>query len=33
MIETNGITKKFDDITAVDHVTTSIRDRSVFGLI
>ncbi len=33
MIETIDITKQFDNIRAVDRVTATIRDGSVFGLI
>lgn len=33
MIETSGLTKRFDDILAVDHISAKIRDGSVFGLI
>ena len=33
MIETRNLTKRFDDITAVDHVSADIREGSVFGLI
>lgn len=33
MIELNNLTKHFDDITAVDHVSVSIKDNEVFGLI
>ena len=33
MIETRNLTKRFGDITAVDHVSADIRDGSVFGLI
>ena len=33
MIETKGLTKRFDDILAVDHISAKIRDGSVFGLI
>ena len=33
MIETSGLTKRFDDIVAVDHISAKIRDGSVFGLI
>ncbi len=33
MIEAVNLTKKFDDIVAVDHVNASIRDGYVFGLI
>ena len=33
MIETNGLTKRLDDILAVDHISAKIRDGSVFGLI
>ncbi len=33
MIETKGLTKKFGDIVAVDHVDATIKDGSVFGLI
>ena len=33
MIETSGLTKQFDDILAVDHISAKIRDGSVFGLI
>ena len=33
MIETKGLTKRFGDIVAVDHIDATIRDGSVFGLI
>ena len=33
MIKTIGVTKRFDDIAAVDHIDADIRDGSVFGLI
>lgn len=33
MIETVNLTKRFDDIVAVDHVNAVIRDGSVFGLV
>ncbi len=33
MIEAAGVTKRFDDIVAVDHINAVIRDGSVFGLI
>lgn len=33
MIEAKNLTKRFDQITAVDHITATIRDGSVFGLI
>ncbi len=33
MIEAVNLTKKFDDIVAVDHVNATIRDGNVFGLI
>jgi ABC-2 type transport system ATP-binding protein len=33
MIKAENLTKKFDDIVAVDHVSAQIRDGSVFGLI
>ncbi len=33
MIEAAGVTKRFDDIVAVDHISATIRDGSVFGLI
>ena len=33
MIEAVNLTKRFDDITAVDHINAEIRDGSVFGLI
>lgn len=33
MIEAVNLTKKFDGITAVDHVNATIREGSVFGLI
>lgn len=33
MIEAIGLTKRFDEITAVDHVDAIIREGSVFGLI
>ena len=33
MITATEATKRFDDITAVDHINATIRDGSVFGLI
>ncbi|MCB7319511.1 ABC transporter ATP-binding protein [Lacrimispora sp. 210928-DFI.3.58] len=33
MIEAVNLTKRFDDILAVDHINATIRDGSVFGLI
>lgn len=33
MIEAVNLTKKFDQITAVDHINASIKEGSVFGLI
>ena len=33
MIEAVGLTKRFSDITAVDHINATIREGSVFGLI
>ncbi len=33
MIQTNKLTKKFDDIMAVDQVTAVIKPQNVFGLI
>lgn len=33
MIEAKGLTKKFDEIVAVDHIDAKIREGSVFGLI
>ena len=33
MIEAAGVTKRFVDIVAVDHINATIRDGSVFGLI
>lgn len=33
MIEAVDLTKRFDNITAVDHVNATIREGSVFGLI
>ena len=33
MIEAVNLTKRFDDIVAVDHINATIKDGSVFGLI
>jgi len=33
MIEAINLTKRFDDIVAVDHISATIREGSVFGLI
>ena len=33
MIESVNLTKKFDDVTAVDHVDAEIREGCVFGLV
>lgn len=33
MIKAENLTKRFDDIVAVDHVSAEIRDGNVFGLI
>ena len=33
MIKAERVTKRFDDITAVDQVTAEIKEGNVFGLI
>ena len=33
MIEIKGLTKKFDDFTAVDHLDLTIRTGEFFGLL
>lgn len=33
MIETDGLTKQFGDVVAVDHVSMKIRDGELFGLL
>ena len=33
MIKAENLTKRFDDMTAVDHINAEIKDASVFGLI
>ena len=33
MITAENATKRFDNITAVDHVCAEVRDGSVYGLI
>lgn len=33
MIEAVNLTKRFDSILAVDHISATIRTGSVFGLI
>ena len=33
MIQAVKLTKRFEDITAVDHIDAAIREGSVFGLI
>ena len=33
MIETTNVTKRFGNITAVDHISATIREENVFGLI
>jgi ABC-2 type transport system ATP-binding protein len=33
MIETNNLTRKFDDLTAVDNLTLRVDDGEVFGLL
>lgn len=33
MIEVNGLSKSFDSIKAIDHVTTKIQDGQIFGLV
>ena len=33
MIKAEDLTKRFDDIVAVDHITAEIKDGCVFGLI
>ena len=33
MIEVKELTKRFEEITALDHVNATIREGSVFGLI
>ena len=33
MIELRNVTKQFDNIIAVDHVSVTIKEGNVFGLI
>lgn len=33
MIEAKNLTKRFEQIVAVDHINATIKDGSVFGLI
>lgn len=33
ILETNGITRRYDDLVAVDHVSFSIEEGAVFGLV
>ena len=33
MIEVRGLTKRFDDVVAIDHITAEIQEGNVFGLI
>ncbi len=33
IIETDGLTKKFDNLTAVDHVTFSVEEGEIFGFL
>ena len=33
IIETEGLTKKFDNLTAVDHVTFSVEEGEIFGFL
>ncbi len=33
MIKAENLTKRFEDITAVDHITAEIKEGCVFGLI
>src|SRR5579862_4461269 len=33
VLETAGLTRRFDDLLAVDHVTFSVQQREVFGLV
>ena len=33
MIKAENLTKRFDDMIAVDHINAEIKDASVFGLI
>ena len=33
MIKAMNLTKKFDDLVAVDHINAEIKSGSVFGLI
>ena len=33
MIEIKNVTKYFDDVVAVDHVSVAIKEKNVFGLI
>lgn len=33
MIEINNVSKKFDDITALDNITMNIKSKSIFGLV
>ena len=33
MIKADNATKRFDDITAVDHICAEVQNASVYGLI
>ena len=33
MIKIQDVTKRFDDILALDHVTAQIQENSIFGLV
>src|SRR5512137_29795 len=33
MIDTEGLTKKFDDLTAVDNLTLHVNDGEIFGFL
>ena len=33
MIDTEGLTKKFGDLTAVDNLTLHVNDGEVFGFL
>jgi len=33
LIEINNVSKKFDDITALDNITLNIKSKSIFGLV
>jgi len=33
IIKTNNLTKKFNDFTAVDHISFSVREGEIFGFL